>query len=74
MEVEVVWVKLHVMVVKLEVVWVEVEVTGILVLLTKNHFVEKPALFTLHHLMEVKLMDYIHDPFFLHSYKFFHFV
>jgi len=34
-EVEVVWVKSQVMVVKLEVVWVEVVVAGILVLLTE---------------------------------------
>ena len=40
--------------VKLEVVWVEVEVTRILVLLTKYHFAEKPALLPLRHPMEVK--------------------
>ena len=71
MEVEVVWVKSQVLVVKLEVMWVEVAVMGILVLLTEFHFMEKPALLPLHHLVEVKLMDYIQEPFSYCSCKFF---
>lgn len=42
---------------------------GILVLLTKFHFMEEPVLLPIHHLVEVKLMDYIQDPFSLHSCK-----
>ena len=64
-----VWVKSQVMVVKLEVVWVEVAVMGILVVLAKFHFAKK--LLPLCHPMEVKSMDYIRDPFFLRSCKYF---
>ena len=64
----VVRVKSQVMVVQLEVA-----VTRILVLLIELHFAKKHVLLPLHHPTEVKSMDYIHDPFFLHSCRSFHF-
>ncbi len=43
----------------------EVVIVGIPILLTELHFVEKPVLLALHHLMAVRSMGYIDDPFFL---------